>query len=71
MSKTRVNPVDKWSQAQTNLEALAKEQVTADIEMINTERALKLAEQAHKRAISRKTLAEQRLTSARSKLGEE
>lgn len=71
MNKTRVSPVDRWSQAQTNLEALAREQVTADIELVNTERALKTAELAHKRSIARKTLAEQRLTSARSKLGEE
>lgn len=60
---------DKWSQVQAQLEALAKEQVTADIDLVNAQRALKLAEATHKKAVARKTLAEQRLNTVRSNLG--
>ena len=62
---------DRWSQIQGQLEALAKEQVTADIELVNSQRALLAAQTAHKKAVARKTLAEQRLNSVRSNLGAE
>lgn len=62
---------DRWSHVQTQLEALAKEQVAADIEVVNSQRALKAAEVAAKKAIQRKTLAEQRLNTVRGNLGGE
>ena len=62
---------DRWSQVQTQLEALAHEQVAADIELVNATRALKAAEVAQKKAVARKTLAEQRLNTVRANLGGE
>ncbi|HEY6019138.1 MAG TPA: hypothetical protein VIY48_04335 [Candidatus Paceibacterota bacterium] len=62
---------DRWSEIQTKLEAVAAEQVQADIQVVNTSNALKLAQQAHQKAIARKTVAEKRLSTLRANLGGE
>jgi hypothetical protein len=62
---------DRWSEIQTKLEAFASEQVQADIQVVNTANALKLAQQAHQKAVARKTVAEKRLATVRGNLGGE
>lgn len=62
---------DKWSAVKGNLEALANEQVSADIALVETSNALKSAQLAHSKAIARKTLAEKRLNTVRANLGGE
>ncbi len=60
---------DKWSQVKGDLEALASEQVSADIALVESERALKSAQLVHTKAVARKSLAQKRLETLRGNLG--
>jgi hypothetical protein len=64
------NFTDRWSAIQEDLKAIATEQVSADIELVEAQRALKLASDRMSKATSRKTTAEKRLTQLRANLGE-
>ena len=60
---------NEWARLQGELEALAHEQVSADIDLVEATRALQNAKAWTDQAIKRKTLAEKRLNTVRGNLG--
>ena len=62
---------DRWSAIQGDLQALAAEQVSADISLVESTRALAAAQVAHQKAVARKTTAEKQLSQVRANLGAE
>jgi hypothetical protein len=65
------NPEDKWSAQKEDLAQLAGDQVTADIEVVESARALKAATERHTKAVARQTTVGKKLTQARGALGAE
>ncbi len=69
MKKTTVE--DAWSAKKAKLDDLSQEQTQADIQLVETQRALAKAQAAHASAQARKTTAEKKLSSFRATLGGE
>lgn len=69
MKKTTVE--DAWSAKKAKLDDLSQEQTQADIQLVETQRALAKAQSAHAAAQARKTTAEKKLSSFRAQLGGE
>ncbi len=60
---------DQWSATKAKIEALAAEQTTADVALVEAERAYQLATKKKQEAIARKTIAEKKLAAFRANLG--
>lgn len=74
MAKKRIVDLtieDIWSSAKAKIEALAAEQVAADIALVEAQRAYHAATVALHAAQSRKTTAEKKLATYRASLGAE
>lgn len=62
---------DIWSAQKAKIEALAAEQVAADIGLVEADRNLKAAQKSYNAALARKTTAEKKLNTFRANLGDE
>lgn len=62
---------DVWSAQKAKIEALAAEQVAADIALVEAQRALEKAQKVYSAAVARKTTAEKKLATLRANLGGE
>lgn len=74
MAKKRVVDLtveDVWAAAKAKIEALAAEQVAADIALVEAQRAYDAAQYVLRAAQSRKTTAEKKLAQYRAQLGAE
>ncbi len=70
ITRTRTNNFeDQWSAAKAKIEILAQEQTSADVMLVEAERAYQAACKKKTEAISRKTLAEKKLAAFRANLG--
>ena len=65
------NSTDTWSSKKSKLEALSAEQAAADIALVEAERALDVATQAHAAAAYKASNAEKKLAAFRANLGRE
>lgn len=65
------NVGDKWSAQKEDLAQLATDQVAADIEVVEANRALKAAQERQSKAVARQTTISKKLDQARSSLGGE